>query len=183
LIKIKNLSIKASFLIIILIIIIFFSSYIIIKNNNDNEKIKYAESSDLKLTIELDNQSLNNGINLTIKLININNIPIKILKYFHEGLNFLEIYITGPNNTNLTIISGHDEFHHDYIILKPNEFLIENISLKDDLNVTSRELISNGSYRLIKWNWDTKGKYIVWVVYEFKDPNLYSNSIEFEIKR
>lgn len=174
------MNLRIFIIITIFILLIFFSGCI--NNKNDNEKnndyIKSYEFSDLKLTLEIDNKTLNDGINLTIKLMNIKDYPIRIYKYFHLGLHFLDLYLIGPNNTTLDIFLGAPQILGEIVILYPNQYLIENITLKNE-DITYLVPDQNESLIRIDWEWKQKGKYVTWAIYR---EEIKSNVIEFEIK-
>ena len=151
--------------------------------NNENNKNNYAKASDLRLILEIDNQSLKNGINLTIKLKNISNHSIKIDRHFRLDRNFLDLYLIGPNNESLNIFYGQTDREIKYIIFESNQYLEYNISLKRK-SISHKIINQDGTYEKQSWDWNTKGCYTIFATYHVFSSGIKikSNIIEFNIE-
>jgi hypothetical protein len=160
-------------------IIIFLISLILISGciSENKQSKNHSENIDYKLTLEIDNQSLNDNINFTIKLINIKETSISIINYFQLAINYLDLFIIGPDNITLDILSGNLNIDADFITLYPNEYLQLNVSLRNEY-ITYVIANDDGTFDRLVWNWEKKGKYTVWAVFQQK---YKSNVIEFEI--
>ena len=151
-----------------------------VNKDNNNENNNFSKASDLNLIIEINNESLKNNINLSFKLINIQNYAIIIEDYFIPDNSILELFLTVPNNETFYIPLGiSDRLTTNYIILETGEFLEFQIFLKD---FPIYYKIENGTYIEIMWDWTFKGIYEIWATYKISPSEIiYSNILEFEI--
>lgn len=150
------------------------------KDEGENDKIKDAESNDLQLEIEQykDFEPVNkvhtndSYFDLFIKLINIDNNPIKIDWWFHLGSN-VHGKMIGPNNETYTISTKiSPDIVHNIVTLKPGEYL--------ESGIAGNVLIINETLKN-RWNGTPIGKYQIQCWYVDIDPWVYSNIIYFDV--
>ena len=166
---------------IILILLCFITSLMlsgcIFNNSNSNEESEYATNSDLELTIKRDNDSLSFEIELT----NINIESVKIDKWFNLDINFLDVYIKGPDNESLNIFYGESNRPNEIMILEPGDHLSLKLPL-DELEITYNVLVNDEKNHEELWDWSTSGQYSIYTVYNGAiGGEVQSNHLQFEI--
>lgn len=153
-----------------------------VKKDSSEEEIEYATSNDLSLEIKMKKKyNRTEDILISILLINKNQSAKRVGRHFDlDRGNCLDLYLEGPNNETLYILYGETGALPGEIILEHNEYLIMNISLKDQ-EITYRVKNPDGTYSGGEWDWNNTGIYTIWCKYSMVSPPIVSNKIKFEI--
>ena len=168
-------------ILVVILAVSLMAILIIVSYNVYLNSLDHVHSDELSLVASLDELDLEQpSIKISATLENIGSHTRWIDSWFELDRLFLDINLTGPDNTTLYLLYGMTDRVISHTIFSPGESLVLTIDLVSEI-VTFISFDGDGNYSQSPWDWNTPGNYSFYFIYSGVNPSVISNTAHFVI--